>query len=90
MPPVDDCEIENSIDYTANNINPLSKQICEEYLTASIRASAKLGISNDLERRDNALIACIHDYETTGNTNVRERCKNSSTFCIIFNSLVRV
>ncbi|CAF2690470.1 unnamed protein product [Rotaria sp. Silwood2] len=67
----ENCEIENSIqDEEENNIQSLSKSICEQYITESIRASNELGLSNDADRYKNALIACIHDYETTGNKNV--------------------
>ncbi|CAF4920841.1 unnamed protein product, partial [Rotaria sp. Silwood2] len=69
----ENCEIENSIqDEEENNIQSLSKSICEQYITESIRASNELGLSNDADRYKNALIACIHDYETTGNKNVRK------------------
>ncbi|CAF5124767.1 unnamed protein product, partial [Rotaria sp. Silwood1] len=68
---VENCEIENSIeDEEENNINSLSKLICEQYLTASIQASNQLSLVNNPDIHNNALIACIHDYQTTGNKNV--------------------
>ncbi len=71
LPSVNNCQIENSITQE-NNINSLSKSICELYLIASDQAMIELSLINDPERRNNALIACIHDYETTGNRNVRK------------------
>ncbi|CAF3702797.1 unnamed protein product [Rotaria socialis] len=72
MPPVDECELENGdeekkILFQRFNQNSLSRQVCEEYLGASILAAVSLGVPFDTEMRDNALAACIHDYETTGN-----------------------
>ncbi|CAF2041179.1 unnamed protein product [Rotaria magnacalcarata] len=69
MPPVNECELENIIEESENPINPLSRQICEKYLSASNRASSQLDLSNYSERSHNAFVACIHDYETTGNLN---------------------
>ncbi|CAF3796693.1 unnamed protein product [Rotaria sp. Silwood1] len=69
IPSSEICEIENSIEQEKNNINPLSKSICMQYLAASIQASNELGLFNDPDRYNNALIACIHDYQTTGNKN---------------------
>ncbi|CAF2869575.1 unnamed protein product [Rotaria sp. Silwood2] len=69
MPSIEICAIENSTEHKENNINPLSQAICMEYLTASIQVSNELDLSNDLDRYNNALIACIHDYETTNNRN---------------------
>ncbi|CAF4562475.1 unnamed protein product, partial [Rotaria sp. Silwood2] len=74
MPPIDDCELENSIEqkqklFQQFNKNTLSRQICEEYLTASNRAATELGIAIDMNIHESSLAACIHDYETTGNKN---------------------
>ncbi|CAF3305623.1 unnamed protein product, partial [Rotaria sp. Silwood2] len=69
MPSIEICAIENSTEHKENNINPLSQAICMQYLTASIQVSNELDLSNDLDRYNNALIACIHDYETTNNRN---------------------
>ncbi|CAF4296795.1 unnamed protein product [Rotaria sp. Silwood2] len=74
MPPVDDCELENSIEqkqklFQRFNMNTLPRQVCEAYLTASNQAAVELGISIDSNIHDSSLSACIHDYETTGNKN---------------------
>ncbi|CAF0982256.1 unnamed protein product [Rotaria sordida] len=66
MPSIENCEIENEQE---NNVNQLSISICELYVTASLQASNELNLFNDVDRYSNALIACIHDYETTGNRN---------------------
>ncbi|CAF3427340.1 unnamed protein product, partial [Rotaria socialis] len=74
MPPVDNCELENSIEQTRKlfqrlNMNTLPRQVCEAYLVASNQAAVELGISIDSNIHDSSLSACIHDYETTGNKN---------------------
>ncbi|CAF1256090.1 unnamed protein product [Adineta steineri] len=66
--PTDSCEIENSIAQD-NSINSLSRIICEVYLQASELARMKLNLSEDLEINNKALLACIHDYDTTNNKN---------------------
>ncbi|CAF1355458.1 unnamed protein product [Adineta steineri] len=66
--PTDSCEIENSIAQD-NSINSLSRIICEVYLEASMLARMKLNLSEDLEINNKALLACIHDYDTTNNKN---------------------
>lgn len=82
MPSVDNCQIENSIEQE-NNTNPLSISICELYLLASDQAMLALGLVNDLDRRNNSLIACIHDYDTTGNTYVRKLHNIFFNFCYL-------
>ncbi|CAF5093019.1 unnamed protein product, partial [Rotaria magnacalcarata] len=66
LPSVMNCDIENSIEQE-NIDNSLSKLICEQYLMAAIDASISLDLADDPERHKNALIACIHDYQTTNN-----------------------
>ncbi|CAF1310436.1 unnamed protein product [Adineta steineri] len=66
--PTDSCEIENGIAQD-NSINSLSRIICEVYLQASELARMKLNLSEDLEINNKALLACIHDYDTTNNKN---------------------
>ncbi|CAF4466326.1 unnamed protein product [Rotaria socialis] len=66
LPSAMSCDIENSIEQE-NIENSLSKLICEQYLMAAIDASISLGLADDPERHKNALIACIHDYQTTNN-----------------------
>ncbi|UJR08248.1 hypothetical protein I4U23_012521 [Adineta vaga] len=68
-PSTDKCFIENNI-VEDNRFNRTSKSICEMYLLASDQARALLNLPNDYKTRDHALLACIHDFETTNNKNV--------------------
>ena len=73
MSSVNFCEPETNT-MPSNDPNPsLSRQICDEYLNASLQASAQLKLSNDSDLESNALLTCVHDYETTKNKNVRRR-----------------
>jgi hypothetical protein len=88
MSPVDDCDLENSIEQKQHffqrfNMDVLSRQVCEEYLIVSVRAATQLGIPFNTEIRDNALIACIHDYEMTGSKDV-SRSETYFMYCLSF------
>ena len=86
MSSVNFCEPETNTLPADDQSPSLSRRICDEYLNASLQASVQLKLPNDSAMADNALIACVHDYETTKNKNVGRR--RGRDHCLPFVSIL--
>ena len=84
-PSDDGCAAEHSPVQEAE-IGSMSRTICEIYLLVADQARIELGLPIDTHIRNHALAACIHDYQTTNSTGVRNQyanCLLSSRFVIV-------